>query len=78
MNSRAKANKTLRKWEKLYREAFRFKGFRLILMPREYGKTYFIYKRLKYYKKVAIYRNGFLYERVKHSCTRKRIKGRGC
>ena len=81
MSSQKVYFKYLKRWEKLYKNMFDFKGFKLIISPRESGKSFYIQERLKQFPNVRIirrFKKKFLAEQPKYTCSRKKIKGRGC
>ena len=72
------ASRWINRWSKIYTDATMAK-IKFYLMPREYGKSYAIFARLKRPSILRKFRRLALPEGKHHiTCSRKHIKGRGC
>ena len=72
------ASRWAKRWGKIYTDATNAK-IKFFLMPREYGKSNIILRRLRNFRALKALENSAMYK-YKHlvKCSRVKIKGRGC
>ena len=70
------ASRWAKRWSRYFTDATNSR-IRIYLMPREYGKTYMILQRLKKPKIIRSFKK-LAMNKSHRTCSRKRIKGRGC
>ena len=79
MSKTARKNKTFKKIERLYRKAFKLKGFSLALKPRGFPFSNFVQDYFNnHYKVIAKVDNVMILKRRKHTCSRLHIRKGGC